>query len=87
MSDPPNETTKNELNKIRNSLKEIGDCKLKGAIIRSRVKWIEEGEKSSKYFYNLEKNNFVKKYWKIKNKSKINYYKPRKIKDISERIL
>ena len=61
MSDPPNETTENELNKIRSSLKEIDDYKLKGAIIRSRVKWIEEGEKSSKYFYNLEKNKYCKK--------------------------
>ena len=27
----------------------------KGAQVRSRVKWVEEGEKSSSYFLNLEK--------------------------------
>ena len=31
----------------------------KGAQIRSRVKWIEEGEKSTKYVFNLEKSNRV----------------------------
>ena len=31
----------------------------KGAQIRSRAKWIEEGEKSTKYFFNLEKSNSV----------------------------
>ena len=29
-----------------------------GAKLRSRAKWVEQGEKSSKYFYNLEKKNF-----------------------------
>ena len=29
-----------------------------GAKIRSRAKWVEEGEKSSKYFYNLERKNY-----------------------------
>lgn len=32
-----------------------------GNIIRSRTKWYEEGEKSSKYFLNLEKRNFNNK--------------------------
>ena len=29
-----------------------------GAKIRSRAKWVEEGEKSSKYFYNPERKNY-----------------------------
>lgn len=33
----------------------------KGAIIRSRARWIEEGEKNTKYFFNLEKRNYVNK--------------------------
>ena len=38
-------------------LDEIHDKKTKGAQIRSKLRWIEEGEKNSKYFLNLEKHN------------------------------
>lgn len=31
-----------------------------GAQIRSRAKWIEQGEKSTKYFFNLEKEHYTK---------------------------
>ena len=34
---------------------------MEGAKIRSRAKWIEHGEKNSKYFCNLENNNFISK--------------------------
>ena len=32
----------------------------KGASIRSKVKWFEEGERNTKYFLNLEKHHGVK---------------------------
>ena len=32
-----------------------------GVKIRSRVRWISDGEKETKYFCNLEKRNFVSK--------------------------
>jgi len=35
--------------------------KLKGSIIRSKGKWVEEVEKPTKYFLNLENRNFVSK--------------------------
>ena len=38
-------------------LDEIHDKKTKGAQIRSKLRWKEEGEKNSKYFLNLEKHN------------------------------
>ena len=38
----------------RNELIEIRRKKLKGKLIRSREKWIEQGKKLSKYFCNLE---------------------------------
>ena len=41
-----------------NSLYEL---KGKEAIFRSKVKWIEQGEKPTKYFFNLEKKNYVMK--------------------------
>ena len=33
----------------------------KGAIFRSKARWIEKGERPTKYFFNLEKRNFEKK--------------------------
>ena len=30
-------------------------------MLRSKMKWIEQGEKPTKYFYNLEKTNHEKK--------------------------
>jgi len=33
--------------------------KLKGAMIRSKAKWISDGEKPSKYFCSLENRNFT----------------------------
>ena len=34
---------------------------MKGIITRARMKWIEDGEKPTKYFLNLEKRNYVSK--------------------------
>ena len=45
----------------KNELKEIYDCKGKEAIFRSKMRWIEKGEKPTKYFFNLEKLNYEKK--------------------------
>ena len=46
-----------ELNSNKDKLNKLIESKTQGAIIRSRVKWYEEGEKNSKYFLNLEKHN------------------------------
>lgn len=48
------ETKKIELENIRKE-------KLQGIIIRSRVKWAEEGEKPTRYFCSLESRNYVNK--------------------------
>ena len=48
---------------IESKLQEIWDEKAEGAKIRARVKWLEEGEKSTKYFFNLEKKNTRNKLW------------------------
>ena len=48
------ETKKEELENIRKE-------KIKGVIIRSRVRWAEEGEKPTKYFCNLESRNYINK--------------------------
>ena len=42
-------------------LKNLREQKLKGSLIRSRARWIEHGEKPTKYFCHLENRNFVSK--------------------------
>jgi hypothetical protein len=42
-------------------LEKIRKEKMQGHIIRSRAKWVEEGEKPSKYFCSLESRNFLNK--------------------------
>ena len=51
----------NKLDNLKDKLEEIRKVKLKGTMIRSRARWVEFGEKSSKYFLNLEKRNFINK--------------------------
>ena len=46
---------------LKNELKRLYEKKAEGAIFRSKVRWIEEGEKLTKYFFNMEKKNFNKK--------------------------
>lgn len=43
----------------QNELENIRKERLKGQCLRSRGKWIEEGEKPSKYFTSLESKNFI----------------------------
>ena len=47
---------------LKNKWEHIQTQKLNGSIIRSKAKWVEHGEKNSKYFLNLEKRNFNTKY-------------------------
>ena len=39
----------------------IRDFKLRGVLLRSRARWVEDGEKVSSYFCSLEKRHFVNK--------------------------
>ena len=45
----------------RNKLSEIREHRLKGVLLRSRARWVEDGEKVSSYFCSLEKRNFLNK--------------------------
>ncbi len=51
----PTDNEKQKLQSLLNKLDEMYLCKAKGAFIRSRAKWIEDGEKSTSYFCRLEK--------------------------------
>ena len=56
------ETKKTELQKLREN-------KVKGAYVRSRVQWLKEGEKPSKFFCALERSNYLEKTMKRVHKS------------------
>ena len=50
--------TRTELRIKKLQLVEIIAYKTQGAILRSKVKWYNEGEKNTKSFHNLEKRHF-----------------------------
>ena len=50
-----------KLDSLEADLNKIIDQETAGLIVRSRIKWAEQGEKSSKYFCNLEKRSNEKK--------------------------
>ena len=51
-----------EYESCKQNLYELEEEKIRGSIIRSKSKWIEKGEKSNKYFFDLEKTNYRKKH-------------------------
>ena len=52
-----NQNIKIEKDNLADTLHNIVEKQNEGAKIRSRARWIEEGEKPTKYFFNLEKKN------------------------------
>ena len=77
-----------EYNEVKQELIQLEDETIKGLIIRSKVQWHEEGERSTKYFLGLEKSRGLKKHvrkLKLENgkittdpeqilKAQVNYY-------------
>ena len=47
------------LTNCKEELENIRKAEVKGIFLRSKAKWIEEGEKPTKYFCHLEKRNFT----------------------------
>ena len=50
-----------QLEELKLMQQEIRENKIRGMIIRSRVNWLQNGEKPSKYFSKLENRNFTSK--------------------------
>lgn len=50
-----------EINVIEKQLQENRENKIRGMVARAKAKWQAEGEKSSRYFCNLEKRHYVEK--------------------------
>ena len=57
----PCDSLTSRYHEARENLEAFYEEKTKGIIIRARARWHEHGEKSTKYFSNLEKRNHVKK--------------------------
>ena len=71
------ETLIQEYQKCKHQLEEIYNYVTQGIIIRSKVDWYEHGEKSSKYFLNLEKRNKAKSHIrKILNSNSVELSEP-----------
>ena len=53
-----NQNIQIERDNLAGILHNIVEEQKEGAKIRSRARWVEDGKKSTKYFYNLEKRIF-----------------------------
>ena len=60
-TEPHREIMQTELRIKKQQLEEIIGSKTQGAIIRSKVKQYNEGERNTKYFHSLEKRHFNSK--------------------------
>ena len=47
------------LEEKKNQVQAIRNRRLGGMMVRSRVKWLQDGERASRYFCNLEKRNYT----------------------------
>ena len=50
-----------EIEVVKNEIEEIRSKRMEGINIRSRTKWIRDGEQGTKYFCNLENRNYTDK--------------------------
>ena len=59
----PDNNDNDNLAELEKEYEDIHSREVEGARIRSRIQWWEEGERSSKYFHNLERRNAKDKIW------------------------
>ena len=50
-----------KIDRIDSKLKEVAEQEIRGVMIRSKARWLELGERSTKYFLSLEKSNANRK--------------------------
>lgn len=58
LSDAQKSLLQSKLYNLRSEKDEIIEYRTKGAMLRSRTRWHNEGEKNTKYFLNLEKRHY-----------------------------
>jgi hypothetical protein len=61
LTDANNDDVLSEYENMKSDLDMLEKQQSLGTIFRSKARWVEEGEKSTKYFLNLEKRNYEKK--------------------------
>ena len=66
-------------NAVKHELEKNEEEILRGVIVRSRAQWIEDGEKSTKYFFQLEKRNYKTKCIRTLMKDKERIVDPQQI--------
>ncbi len=60
-SSPNTDEVLGEYERLKIELKSIYEEKGKQAMFGAKCRWIENGERPTKYFFNLEKSNYKKK--------------------------
>ena len=58
-----------KITQLKFQLENLRQEQIKGLVLRSKVQWLEEGEKPTKFFASLEKRNYTNK---LINKLNIN---------------
>ena len=71
----PNNLNGDIINSAKEELDLFYEEKVKGFIIRARVRWHEHGEKSTKYFLNLEKRNHIKNHIRLDTQQPASVFK------------
>ena len=75
---------KTEYEELKQELETINEYSATGHLIRSKAKWIEDGEKCTKYFLQLENRNYKTKYIKTLNLDNITIKDPHQILSAQE---
>ena len=57
-NEPQNQSIIERINLSKRDLEKIIEHRTKGAVLRSKSQWYNEGERNTKYFVNLEKRHF-----------------------------
>lgn len=57
LAEDPSDTLQAEYSCVTSELNSLLSIKTKGAMLRSKAKWVEDGEKNTSYFLKLEKRN------------------------------
>ena len=57
-NEPQNQSIIERINSLKRDLEKIIEHRTKGAILRSKSQWNNEGERNTKYFLNLEKRHY-----------------------------
>jgi len=58
LSDTQKSLLQSKLDNLRSEMEEIIEYRTKGAMLRPRTRWHNEGEKNTKYFLNLQKRHY-----------------------------